>query len=68
MPWKACNPMDERLKFIARLLVGEKMGPALSCTARGTVSEGRRTFVSRLAASGEKERSRDTCEGHEGHG
>lgn len=25
MPWKACNPMDERLKFIARLLDGEKM-------------------------------------------
>ena len=24
MPWKACNPMDERLKFIARL-DGEKM-------------------------------------------
>ena len=20
MPWKECNPMDERLKFIARLL------------------------------------------------
>jgi putative transposase len=25
MPWKACKPMDERLKFIARLLEGEKM-------------------------------------------
>src|SRR6201988_1220868 len=25
MPWKVCNPMDERLKFIARLLDGEKM-------------------------------------------
>lgn len=25
MPWKACRPMDERLKFIARLLDGEKM-------------------------------------------
>jgi hypothetical protein len=23
--WKECNPMDERLKFIARLLDGEKM-------------------------------------------
>jgi len=20
MPWKECNPMDERLKFIARLI------------------------------------------------
>ena len=25
MPWKECNVMDERLKFIARLLDGEKM-------------------------------------------
>lgn len=25
MPWKECKPMDERLKFIARLLEGEKM-------------------------------------------
>ncbi len=27
MPWKECNPMDERLKFIARLLEGEQMAP-----------------------------------------
>src|ERR1043166_2771742 len=27
MPWKARKPMDERLKFIARLLDGEKMAP-----------------------------------------
>ena len=25
MPWKVWKPMDERLKFIARLLDGEKM-------------------------------------------
>jgi putative transposase len=25
MPWKVCRPMDERLKFIARLLDGEQM-------------------------------------------
>src|ERR1700720_3850619 len=25
VPWKECNQMDERLKFIARLLDGEKM-------------------------------------------
>jgi putative transposase len=25
MPWKECNQMDERLKFIARLLDGEKV-------------------------------------------
>src|ERR1700747_2729399 len=27
MPWKVCKPMDERLKFISRLLDGERMAP-----------------------------------------
>ena len=27
MPWKECKAMDERLKFVARLLEGEKMAP-----------------------------------------
>lgn len=27
MPWKECKPMDERLRFVARLLEGEKMAP-----------------------------------------
>ena len=27
MPWKECKPMDEKLRFIARLLEGEKMAP-----------------------------------------
>jgi len=27
MPWKECRTMDERLRFIARLLEGEKMAP-----------------------------------------
>lgn len=27
MPWKECKPMDERLRFVARLLEGEKMSP-----------------------------------------
>ena len=26
MPWKECHPMDERLRFVARLLEGEKIG------------------------------------------
>jgi hypothetical protein len=30
MPRKECNPVDERLKFIARLLDGEKMA-GLAC-------------------------------------
>ena len=25
MPWKACSVMDERVRFIARLLEGESM-------------------------------------------
>ena len=25
MPWKECNPMDEKLKFVARFLDGEKI-------------------------------------------
>jgi len=25
MPWRECKPMDERLKFVARILDGEKM-------------------------------------------
>ena len=25
MPWNECKPMDERLRFIARLLEGERM-------------------------------------------
>ena len=27
MPWRTCRPMDERLRFVARLLEGEKMAP-----------------------------------------
>jgi transposase InsO family protein len=27
MPWKECKPMDERIRFVARLLEGEKMSP-----------------------------------------
>jgi transposase-like protein len=27
MPWNERKPMDERLRFIARLLEGEKMSP-----------------------------------------
>ena len=25
MPWRACRKVDERLRFVARLLEGEKM-------------------------------------------
>jgi putative transposase len=25
MPWRKCKPMNEKLKFVARMLDGEKM-------------------------------------------
>ena len=33
MPWKECHVMDERVRFVARLLEGEKMAPL--CAAFG---------------------------------
>lgn len=27
MPWRMCKPMDEKIRFVARLLDGEKMAP-----------------------------------------
>lgn len=33
MPWKECQAMDERMRFVARLLEGEKMAPL--CTEFG---------------------------------
>ena len=33
MPWNECNRMDERLRFVARLLDGEKM--AVACREFG---------------------------------
>ena len=32
MPWKECHVMDERLRFVARLLEGEKMAPLCAVT------------------------------------
>ena len=32
MPWKECRPVDERIRFAARLLDGEKM--AVMCLAQ----------------------------------
>ena len=29
MPWKECNLMDERVRFVARLLEGEEIIPAI---------------------------------------
>ena len=35
MPWNECKPMDERLKFIARLLDGQKSAAADFCAING---------------------------------
>ena len=46
MLWKECNAMDERLKFVARLLDGEKM--AVMCREFGNILQhsGRKTGLS----------------------
>jgi len=36
MPWKECHVMDERLRFVARLLEGEEMPP--QCAAADSYS------------------------------
>jgi hypothetical protein len=48
MPWNECNPMDERLRFLARLLEGEKM----AANRRPTLTSGQTsTPVHRRCAS-----------------
>ena len=39
MPWKECHVMDERLRFVARLLDGEKM--AALCAEFGILAQDR---------------------------
>jgi hypothetical protein len=34
MPWSECKPLDERLRFVARLLEGENMAPHRIAAAR----------------------------------
>ena len=36
MPWKECNIVEERLRFIARLLDGEKMSGSSPVLTQGT--------------------------------
>jgi len=50
MPWKECHVVDERLRFIARLLDGEKM--AAVCEAFG---------ISRKTGYKVSERYKDTA-------
>ena len=37
MPWKECSVMDERLRFVARLLEGEPMTDVCRATRRHSV-------------------------------
>ena len=42
MPWKECNQMEERLRFVARLLDGEKMAPLCRDLTSGRRNRGSR--------------------------
>ena len=64
MPWKECNPMDERLKFIARLLDGDKM--AGLCREFGVSRKTGYKILARyneIGLDGLTDRSRRTCLG-----
>jgi len=50
MPWKVCKPMDERLKFIARLLDGEQM--AVLCREFGISRKTGYKILTRYNATG----------------
>ncbi len=51
MPWKECHVMDERLRFVARLLEGEKMAPlCANLGSRGRPAT-RSSIATRTAAS-----------------
>src|SRR5258708_632995 len=62
MPWKECNLMDERLKFIARLLDGEKMAP-LCCEFGISRKTGYKilTRYNEIGLEGLTDRSRRPC-------
>ena len=50
MPWKECQVMVERLRFVARLLEGEKMAPLCAAfgISRKTGYKRRRLIARRL--------------------
>ena len=50
MPWKVSNPMDERVRFVARLLDGEKM--AVVCREFGISRKTGYKFFKRYKNSG----------------
>ena len=45
MPWKECHVRDERLRFLARLVEGEKMAPGVSDVDRCKMAQSRRSTM-----------------------
>ena len=55
MPWKECHVVDERLRFVARLLEGEKMAPRISAfSSQLSVQLGGRSMLLQGAAKRRK--------------
>lgn len=48
MPWKECDRMDERLRFVARLLDGEKMAAVCRNTLREQLNAASITLASAI--------------------
>jgi hypothetical protein len=46
MPWKECHAVDERLRFVARLMDGEKM--AVLCESSGFLARRATRFTSAI--------------------
>ena len=62
MPWKECDRMDERVRFVVRLLEGEKMAPL--CRAFGISRKtGYKIFTryKEMGIEGLTDRSRRPC-------
>ncbi len=45
MPWPECSKVDERLRFIARLLNGEKMATLSASTMNAPISRTMTPFL-----------------------
>ena len=74
MPWKECHVMDERLRFVARLLEGEKMAPlcaefGISRKTGYKIFDRYKDCGARPSAIGVTERTdrRTGCGAHRGH-
>ena len=64
MPWKECHVVDERLRFVARLLDGEKMAPL--CAEFGISRKTGYKIFERYKDCGARGRSRTAAAGRIG--